>query len=249
MPDEPAPDAPALVVAAPGDGGEVADAIVDMLCVDHPQLDIRLVHLGEGVEAMAKELTELAATRPEGARPAVVVPLVTGPHPKVYRTVREAVAASGGRSAIRPPLGPHPLIAEVLHIRLAESELARVDRMRLFNIASPVDGIIVLTTGGEEAVRAAETTAVLLAARLALPVVGASLDAGPRTADAAERLRKIGASRLAVAPCVIGPEADVKDVREAAASVGAGCAEPLGAHTALAKLIIEGYGASLYEID
>jgi sirohydrochlorin ferrochelatase len=249
VPTDLSPDAPALVIAAPGSGADVPAAIGSMLGLDHPQIDVRLVHLGDGVDAMAKELTAIAADRPLGARAAVVAPLVTGPHPKAYRVVREAIAASATRVTINPPLGPHPLIAEVLHIRLAEGELARADRVRLFNIAAPVDGVIVLTAGGEEAVRAADTTAVLLAARLALPVVAASLDAGPRAADAAERLRKIGASRLAVAPCIIGPEADPEQVRNAAQSIGAGCAGLLGAHATLARLIVEGYGNSLRNVD
>lgn len=249
VPSDLPPDAPALVVVAPGRDEEVPEDIARMLRVDNPQVDVRLVHLGDGVDGLAKELDELAAARPQDAPAAVIAPLVTGPNPKVFRAVREAIAASGTRATVNPPLGPHPLIAEVMHIRLADAGLARADRMRLFNIASPVDGVVVLTSGGEEAVRAADTTAVLLAARLALPVVAASLDEGPRPGDAAERLHKIGASRLAVAPCIIGPEADFEQVRTAAMSIGAGCAQPLGAHTSLARLIIEGYGNSLHDLD
>ncbi|HEY9524012.1 MAG TPA: hypothetical protein VIR33_12295, partial [Thermopolyspora sp.] len=92
VPNELSPDAPALVVAAPGDGDEVPAAIVEMLSLDYPQIDVRRVSLADGGDAMAKELTDLAADRPEGVLPAVVAPLVTGPHPKVYRAVREAVA-------------------------------------------------------------------------------------------------------------------------------------------------------------
>ncbi|MEV5409965.1 hypothetical protein AB0K60_14145 [Thermopolyspora sp. NPDC052614] len=249
MPSDLSPDAPALVIASPGKDEEIPQDIASMLRVDNPQIDVRLVHLGNGVDCLTKELTEIAATRPRDAQAAVVAPLVPGPHPKVFRAVREAVAASGTHAAINPPLGPHPLIAELLHIRLADAGLARADRMRLFNISAPVDGIIVLTSGGEEAARAADTTAVLLAARLALPVVAASLDSGPHPHDAAERLRKIGASRLAIAPCIIGPEADHDQVRAAADSIGAGCAQSLGAHTSLARLIVEGYGNSLHSLD
>jgi sirohydrochlorin ferrochelatase len=249
VPSDLPPDAPALVVAAPGRDDEVPQDIARMLRVDNPQVDVRLVHLGDGIDGLAKELDEIAASRPQGAVSAVVAPLVTGPHPKVYRMVREAIAASGTQVMINPPLGPHPLIAEVMHIRLADAGLARADRVRLFNIASPVDGIIVLTAGGPEAVRAADTTAVLLAARLAIPVVAASVDDGPGPRDAAERLHKIGASRLAIAPCIIGPEADPAEVRAAAESIGAGCAQPIGAHTSLARLIIEAYGNTLYELE
>jgi hypothetical protein len=121
--------------------------------------------------------------------------------------------------------------------------------MRLFNIATPVDGIIVATVGGQEAVRAADATVVLLAARLTLPVVAASLDASPGVGDAAQRLRNIGASRLALAPFLVGPEIDVHRITAAAASVSAGCAEPLGAHSSVAQLVALSYGSALTGVD
>ncbi|GII67433.1 hypothetical protein Skr01_75180 [Sphaerisporangium krabiense] len=243
------PDAPALVLAAPGTGGDVATAVKTIVSVDHPQLDVRLVNLGDSKASLAETLTECAAKRPAGAPAAIVVPLVTGPHQQVYRAVREAVAESDVVTTIADPLGPHPLLAEALHVKLSESGLARADRMRLFNIAAPVDGIIVATVGGPEAVRAADATVVLLAARLTLPVVAASLDASPGVGDAAQRLRNIGASRLALAPFLIGPEVDPHKITKAAESVGAGCSDPIGAHSAVAQLVALSYGSSLTGVD
>ncbi|SDR28351.1 hypothetical protein SAMN04489764_4768 [Thermostaphylospora chromogena] len=242
------PGAPALVLAAPGSGDEVSAEVASVVSVENPHVDVRLSYLADGVEGMAKQLAELAAERPEGALAAVVVPLVTGPYSRVYRTVREAVAQSGIRATVTDPLGPHPMLAEALHVRLADRGLARVDRMRLFNIAAPVDGVIVATAGGEEAARAAETTAVLLAARLALPVVAASVDSAPSIRDAAERLHRIGASKLAIAPYVIGPEADLEKVAAEAKAIGAGLADALGAHSAVAQLAAYQFGHALEEI-
>ncbi|MFC6085976.1 sirohydrochlorin chelatase [Sphaerisporangium aureirubrum] len=249
MPANLPPEAPALVMAAPGTDSDVPVAIKTIVCVDHPQLDVKLVHLGDPKASLAETLIDCAAKRPEGAPAAIVVPMVTGPHQQVYRAVREAVAESGVMTTIADPLGPHPLLAEALHVKLADGGLARADRMRLFNIAAPVDGIIIATVGGQEAVRAADATVVLLAARLTLPVVAASLDASPGVADAAQRLRNIGASRLALAPFLIGPEIDVQRITAAAASVGAGCAEALGAHSAVAQLVALSYGSSLTGVD
>jgi sirohydrochlorin ferrochelatase len=242
------PGAPALVLAAPGDGGEISESLARIVRLDNPQVEVHLCHVNHGVDGMAKLFADLADGRPEGSPAAVVVPLITGPHKKVYRTIREAVAAGGVPVTVTEPLGPHPLLAEALHIRLAEQGLARADRMRLFNISAPVDGVIVATVGGEDAARAAETTAVLLAARLGLPVVAASLDSGPTVADAAERLNRIGASKLAVAPFVIGPEADIEQLAEAAAAAGAGHAQPLGAHSAVAQLAAMHFGGALDEV-
>lgn len=248
MPAQLPPGAPALVLAVPGSGDEVSAEVAGVLSVENPHVDVRLAYLADGAEAVAKQFVEIAAERPEGALAAVAIPLVTGPYPRVYRTVREAVAQSGVRVTVTEPLGPHPMLAEALHVRLADKGLARVDRMRLFNIAAPVDGVIVATAGGEDAARAAETTAVLLAARLALPVVAASLDSAPSIGDAAERLRRIGASKLAVAPYVIGPEADLERVSTAANAIGAGYAEALGPHSSVVQLAAQHYGNALEEI-
>ncbi|WP_233507962.1 sirohydrochlorin chelatase [Spongiactinospora gelatinilytica] len=240
--------APALVLAVPGSGDEVSAEVAGALAVENPHVDVRLAHLDDGAECVAKQLAELAAGRPEGATAAVVVPLVTGPYPRVFHIIREAVAQSGVNVIVTDPLGPHPMLAEALHIRLADKGLARADRMRLFNIGAPVDGVIVATTGGGEAARAAETTAVLLAARLAVPVVAASIDAAPSIGDASERLHRIGASKLAIAPYVIGPEGDLGKVAAAAEAIGAGYGDAIGAHTAVVQLVAGLYGGCLEEI-
>ncbi len=233
------------MLAVPGMAGDVAAEIASIIRLDNPHVDLRLVSLVDGGADLAKEFVSAAADRPAADTAAVVVPLVTGPHPRVMRAVRDAVTQSETPVMIGDPLGPHPLLAEALHMRLAEAGLARVDRMRLFNVTSPVDGIIVATTGGDEGARGADATAVLLAARLTLPVVPAALDGVPNVSDAAERLRKIGANRLALVPFVIGPEADHDRATAAAEAIGAGCAAPLGAHEAVARLVGMRYGTAL----
>ncbi|GAA4588858.1 hypothetical protein GCM10023194_41650 [Planotetraspora phitsanulokensis] len=242
-------DAPSLVLAVPGKAGEVATEVAAVIKLDNPQIDLRLVSLGDGGADLITEFSAISAERTAEGPSAVVVPLVTGPHPRVLRAVRDAVTQSEATVKVTEPLGPHPLLAEALHIRLSEAGLARADRMRLFNVTSPVDGIIVTTAGGDEAARDAErTVVVLLASRLTLPVVAASLDGVPTVRDAAERLRKIGANRLAVAPYVIGPEADADRITAAAESIEAGCSSPLGAHEAVARMVCVRYGAALGDL-
>ncbi|HEX6472438.1 MAG TPA: hypothetical protein VF069_25320 [Streptosporangiaceae bacterium] len=179
---------------------------------------------------------------------AVVVPLLTGPHDQAYDQIHRAVAASGTAAVVTEPLGPHPLLAEALHVRLAESGLARADRIRQFSIGAAVDGVVVATMGGQAAVNEAEITAVLLAARLAVPVVAASLDARPSVGAAAARLRDAGARRLALAPHLIGPEGDHQLLAAAAAEVDAGCAGPLGAHETIVRLVNLRYEVALEEL-
>jgi hypothetical protein len=59
----------------------------------------------------------------------------------------------------------------------------------------------------------------------------------------------MGVSRIALAPCVIGPEADHAAIDQAAAAVGAKCAAPLGAHGNVLKLISMAYGQVLSHLE
>ncbi|MER6949396.1 hypothetical protein ABT294_35835 [Nonomuraea sp. NPDC000554] len=227
------PDAPVLVLAAPGSAEGVAAEIAAVVRVDNPQIEVRL-----------SPVAELADSLPSG-RDAVVVPLLTWDDPAVLAAIGKAVAASGSGAVVTEALGPHPLLAEALHIRLAERGLARADRVRLLNVSSPVDAVILATVGGERAVHAVQATAVLLASRLTLPVVAASLDSEPGVQMAAQRLRAAGAERLAISPCLIGHEAPADLVQQAAAAIDAGHAEPLGAHSTIADLVARAYGSQL----
>jgi hypothetical protein len=137
------------------------------------------------------------------------------------------------------------VIAQALHTRLAEAGLARADRVRLLTMVTAADGVIVGVTGGDTAVGDAEVTSVLLASRLAVPVLPVLLDGGSSVAAAAAQLRNAGSARVALAPCVIGPEADPVLIARAAAEAGTECAEPIGAHPALVQLIAVRYAEAL----
>jgi sirohydrochlorin ferrochelatase len=249
--------APALILAVPsvsddGLSGPTAD-IAAVLRVDNSNLDVRTArinHGGRGDPAGIRAvLADAAARRPAGAPSAVIVPQLVTPHPESFRTLREAIAATGVNAHIGEVFNTNALLAEALHHRLADAGLARADRVRMFSITTSADGIILLTVGGEEAVGTASVTAVLLAARLALPVLAASLDAKPSVEEAAARLEDMGVSRIALAPCVIGPEADPAAIEGAAAAVGAKCAAPLGAHGNVVKLISRAYGQVLSQLE
>lgn len=247
--------APALVLAVPGAAtslteGPVAD-IATMLRVDNPAVDVRAARLGSGdgdPEGLGSVLAGAAAQRPEGTPSAVVIPLIAAPHPVVSSQVREIVGASGVNAVVMGFINSNALIAEALHIRLAEAGLARADRVRLFSIVTAADGIIIATVGGPDAAVAANVTSVLLAARLALPVVTASADSHPSIQEAAMRLKEMGANRLAVAPSIIGPEATAADL-EALQSAGAECAGLIGAHGNVARLAAITYGQAISQMQ
>lgn len=258
-------NAPALVLAVPGEPSTatrgLAAEIVSIARSELPGLDARVGYVdggGEEFPALDKVLSEAAAERSaEGATEeppteglddapaAVVVPLLAGPDASQMRQIRQAVLSSGSGSELTDVLGPHPLLAEAVHVKLSEAGLARADRARLFTVATAADGIILATIGGEDAVQAAGITGMLLAARLAVPVLAAGLDDEGAVGRIATQLRESGSQQLAVAPCLIGPE--VPEGLLAAASEEAECpsAEPLGAYPSLGKLVASAYAAKL----
>jgi hypothetical protein len=239
---------PALILAAPSasDNSLTGSAreIATILSLDNPALDVQVAKVAEVSSAL-----EAAAVRRPGAAAAVVIPLIAGPHPAVIAALEEAIAASGASACVAEVFNTNALLAEALHIRLADAGLARADRVRMFSITTSADGIIVATVGGQEAVSSASVTAVLLAARLALPVLPASLDSPPSIEEQAARIQEMGVTRIAIAPCVIGPEADTGAIEAAASAIGAKCAEPLGAHGNVVKLIAQAYGMALSTLE
>ncbi|MFD0682980.1 sirohydrochlorin chelatase [Actinomadura fibrosa] len=227
------------MLAVPGParqaGTEIAAELARLVEIEHTGQPAHVGHL-EGPEAsLHAVLAGLRQERPDEPA-AVVVPLSTGPDPALDAAVRDAVAAAPVPAVAAEPLGPHPLIAEALHDRLADAGLARADRIRMMTMVTAASGFIVATPGDAVAVRQAEVTSVLLASRLAAPVFTASLNDEASFRAAAEQLRVSGAASVAVAPHLIGPEPEWHRVAAAAASIGAGYSAPLGPHPALARV-------------
>ncbi|MEU6097177.1 hypothetical protein [Streptomyces sp. NPDC047079] len=259
--------APALVLAVPGTPSaatrSLAEEVVSIARSELPGLDARIGYVdGDGSEfpALQSVLTQTAEERtarheqaiaagvetkePEGPV-AVVVPLLAGPDSALLRQVRQAVMDSRVAADLTDVLGPHPLLAEALHVRLSEAGLARADRARLFTVATAADGIILASVGGEEAVQAAGITGMLLAARLAVPVMAAALDQEGSITAVAEQLRSAGSQQLALAPYLIGPELEAGLLNAAAEEAGCPAAEALGAYPAIGKLALAKYMTAL----
>ncbi|MGW8701212.1 sirohydrochlorin chelatase [Streptomyces eurythermus] len=260
--------APALVLAVPGAPSPgtrgLAEEVVSIARSELPGLDARIGYVdGDDTEfpalrsVLARTAEERTAryeqalaagvegvTEPEGPA-AVVVPLLAGPDSALLRRIRQAVMDSRVAAELTDVLGPHPLLAEALHVRLSEAGLARADRARLFTVATAADGIILASVGGEEAVQAAGITGMLLAARLAVPVMAAALDQEGSIASVAEQLRSAGSQQLALAPYLIGPEIDPELLAAAAEEAGCSTAEALGAYPAVGKLALAKYTTAL----
>jgi len=246
--------APALVLAVPGSGTDLsagpAAELAAVLRVDNPAVDVRAARIDGGgyddPSDLRSVLADAAAARPDGPC-AVVIPLIATVNPPVVLRLRQAVAESGTNAIVSGFINSNAMIAEALHIRLAEAGLARADRVRLFSIVTAADGVLIATVGGPNAAAAANVTSVLLAARLALPVITASMDSAPSVHEGAMRLKEMGVSRLAIAPCFIGPEATQRDLESLA--IDAECAAPLGAHGNIAKLAALTYGQAISQLD
>ncbi|MFE9258013.1 sirohydrochlorin chelatase [Streptomyces sp. NPDC006879] len=266
-----APDgAPALVLAVPGAPSTTARTIAeDALSIarsELPGLDARIGYLegedSEGAEfptlqgVLARTAAERTAraelarasgsevSEPEGPT-AVVVPLLAGPDSDLLRRTRQALMDSQVVVELADVLGPHPLLAEALHVRLSEAGLARADRARLFTVATAADGIILGTVGGQEAVQAAGITGMLLAARLAVPVMAAALDQEGSVTSVAAQLRDAGSVQLALAPYVVGPEVSEGLLDTACKEADCAAAEPLGDYSAIGKLAVAKYTEAL----
>ena len=197
----------------------------------------------EPAPTLADVLARDAEKRAAGSEVAapVVVPLLPG----TSDALRTALASVDGEFTTTDALGPHPLLAEAVHVRLSEAGLARADRARLFAVNTSADGVVLATVGGDEALQHAGITGVLLAARLAVPVVAATLDDAGSVASAVAELRGAGCAQPALAPYLIGPEFDADLLKSVAAEVDCPAAEPLGAYPTIARLVLGLYLGAL----
>lgn len=248
-----ASDAPALVLAVPGAepprvsqfDPDLAEQIAEAAAESVAGAEIRIGYLASRTDGLAAALTWDHENNGQAAPQAVVVPLLACTHPHLDRQLADIMSRASAPAMLATHLGPHPLLAGALHDRLSEVGLARASRARGLNIAAGADGVLLIADRGPQAVSDAGVTAVLLAARLAVPVVPASIDDPTSVRSALERLREAGASRPAVAPCLIGPETDPAELTRLSSAIDAPCAPPLGAHPAIAQLVAVRYGEAL----
>src|SRR5215469_14595452 len=240
-------DTPALVIAVPGsarpESEEIVIRIAEQAGTSCHGAEVRAGYLRGGKDSLEEVLDELA-TRPAGPA-AVVVPLLAFPNAEADAAIADIVAMSQTPLLTAGHLGPHPLLAEALHARLAYAGLARAARVGRISIVTAADGVIVGTAGEDEAIEGAGVVAVLLASRLTMPVAAASLTDPASIKDAANRLREARVARVALAPCMIGPELTSGTLDAIAALTSTDCAPPLGSHSAVAQLVAIRYGAAL----
>lgn len=175
-------------------------------------------------------------TAPDGpdALDVVLVPLLLGRGHHVKVDLPAALAAEPGlRGVVAPPLGPDPLLADALAARLAEAG------------RRAGDPVVLAAAGSRDPDAAVDTrrAAALLSRRLGgAPVVPAYASAAsPTVDDAVADLRARGARRVAVASYFTAPGRFATQCAAAAPDLASA---PLGAHEAVARLVLDRYDAA-----
>ncbi|WP_255951421.1 sirohydrochlorin chelatase [Streptomyces odontomachi] len=255
---------PALVAVAHGSREPAAlttvRALLDRVRELRPGVPVHLGH----IELNEPLLADTLAALPPG--PAILVPLLLSRgHHITHDIPYEAAAAPHLDARVAAPLGPHPLLAEVLHDRLIEAGWAAgapsatrhsstvptvpiapgIDAP-LRRAPRPHDRAVVLAAAGSRDPNAAvdaRRTAALLARRLGVPVVTAYASAAEPTVPQALRMLALGGWRqTAVASYFTAPG---RFAMQCAAASAGPAAAPLGAHPALARLLWHRYDEAL----
>ncbi|MER6995134.1 sirohydrochlorin chelatase [Streptomyces sp. NPDC000410] len=238
-PESASAPAPALVAVAHGSrdprAPRTVNQLLDRVRELRPGLDVRLGHIELDEPLLPDTLAAL------GARDAVLVPLLLGPGHHVKRDIPDAVAAAPRlRARIAAPLGPHPLLVEALYDRLTEAGWRAEDN------GSRSAGVVLAAAGSRdpESAAAARRTAALLGERLGgVPVLPAYASAAaPTVPDALRALAARGRHRTAVASYFTAPGRFATAAANATAHLAAA---PLGAHPALARLVLHRYDETL----
>ncbi|WP_317443173.1 sirohydrochlorin chelatase [Streptomyces collinus] len=224
---------PALVLVAHGSRDpralDTVRALADLVRALRPSLPVRLGHIELNEPLLPDTLAALGGT------PAVLVPLLLGRGYHVKRDIPEMAAAASARVRVAAPLGPHPLLVETLHARLTEAG------WRPDTAARGTSAVVLAAAGSRDPDSAADTrrTARLLAGRLGVPVVPAYASAAtPTVATALRALAARGRRDVAVASCFTAPG---RFATQCAAQAPGIASAPLGAHEAMARLVLHRY--------
>ncbi|MET7615647.1 sirohydrochlorin chelatase [Streptomyces sp. NPDC005408] len=241
----PPTERPTLVAVAHGSRDpralRTATALLDLVRELRPSLDVRLGHIELNEPLLPDTLGTLHAERHAQGTRAVLVPLLLGRGYHVKHDLPKAAAALPGADIrIAAPLGPHPLLIEALCSRLADAGWRPEDG------TSRSAGVVLAAAGSRDPDSASDArrTADLLSERLGgVPVIPAYASAvSPTVAAAVRALTARGRHRVAVASYFAFPG---RFATAGAAATPWIAAAPLGAHPALARLLLQRYDEAL----
>ncbi|MFD7021456.1 sirohydrochlorin chelatase [Promicromonospora sukumoe] len=228
-------------------GQAAVRALLDGVRVARPGLDVREAFVDVQQPEVGDVLAE-AVRDPAGAG-AVVVPVLlsTGYHVRhdIAQAVAAVNAASDGAAVAAEPLGPHPLLVDILADRYAAAEAAHGPFRS--------DDAVVLAAAGSSVAAAAtavEEVTSALAQRLGRPITPSyGAGAEPRVPDAVAAARAATAGRVIVVSYLLAPGYFLDRVLEAGADVVTDpVAGPAGADKAdprLVQVVLDRYDAAV----
>lgn len=232
------PGPPALVVVAHGSRDPRAlstvRTLLDRVREQRPGLSVHLGHIELNEPLLTDTLAGLDA---DGTADAVLVPLLLARGYHVKRDIPEMAAKARVHTRVAAPLGPHPLLVETLYARLVEAGW----RTDMTEAERRTSAVVLAAAGSRDPDSAVDTrrTAGLLARRLGVPVVPAyASTATPTVPTALRALAARGRDRVAVASYFTAPG---RFATESAAAAPWIASAPLGAHPAMASLLLHRY--------
>jgi sirohydrochlorin cobaltochelatase len=200
-----------------------------------PGLRTEAAYVDNASPSVRRALASLVA---EGVDEVVVLPLLLTPASHSKTDVAASVQAGrlahpGLRLRYGRPLGPHPVLVDVLARRLAEAG------------ARPEDPVVLVAGGAldpDANAQVAHTARLLWEGRTYPSVdIAFASTTRPSVPEALERLRALGATRVSVARYFLGPGRLPSAVAAAARAVdglAVTVAEPLGVSDGLAGLLL-----------
>jgi sirohydrochlorin ferrochelatase len=219
---------PALVACAHGTRDAAGRRAVDALREDVAATRSEVGVVEAYVDVQEPALPDVL----RGLDSAVVVPLLLSAGFHVHVDIARAVEAAGPDIRTAGPLGPDPVLVDVLVHRLGDAGLDD-------------DHAVLLAAAGSSDPRAVadvERTAMDLAARLDRPVTAAYASAAqPRVESAVAELRAAG-RRVAVASYLLAPGHFQSRLRTTGADV---IAAPLLPHPAITALVLWRYDEAM----
>jgi sirohydrochlorin ferrochelatase len=209
-------------------------AVVERIRAMRPRLDVRVAFC----ERSTPNLRDVLATV---KRDAVVAPLLLADAYHAQFDIPALIADSGAATVTQTDvLGEDDRLVHVLHERLAEAGVSRLDG-RL--------GVLVVAVGSSrQAVNARTATVAPKLARgtrWAGALTAFATGPDPSLHDAARRLRRRGADRLVIVPWFLAHGLLTDRVASYARDHGIPMAEPLGAHPLVAASVLDRFDQAL----